>query len=93
MRGARTSCAASHVRVQGITILNRAKYNNDGIDLMGTENVTISDCLLLCEDDAICLQDMFDDAPVRNVVITNCVMSTRWAAIRRVERIAAASGT
>jgi hypothetical protein len=25
---------------------------------------------------------MFDNAPVRNVVITNCVMSTRWAAIR-----------
>lgn len=72
----------SNVRVHGITILNRAKYNNDGIDLMGTENVTISDCILLCEDDAICFQDMFDDAPVRNVVITNCVMSTRWAAIR-----------
>jgi hypothetical protein len=73
---------SSYVRVQGITILNRAKYNNDGIDLMGTEHVTISDCTLLCEDDAICFQDMFDDAPVRNIVITNCVMSTRWAAIR-----------
>ncbi|MHB0958041.1 MAG: glycoside hydrolase family 28 protein [Pirellulaceae bacterium] len=70
------------VRVHRITIMNRAKYNNDGIDLMGTRNVTISDCLLFCEDDAICLQDMFDDAPVRNIVITNCVMSTRWAAVR-----------
>ena len=49
---------------------------------MGSENVTISDCVLLCEDDAICLQDMFDDVPVRNVAITNCVMSTRWAVIR-----------
>jgi len=72
----------SNVRMRGITILNRAKHNNDGIDLMGTENVTISDCVLQCEDDAICFQDMFDDAPVRNIVITNCVMSTRWAAIR-----------
>ncbi len=72
----------SLVRIRGLTIINRAKYNNDGIDLMGTENVTISDCVLLCEDDAICFQDMFDDAPVRNIVITNCVLSTRWAAIR-----------
>ena len=79
------------VRVHGIKIWNRAKYNNDGIDLMSTENVTISDCVLLCEDDAICLQDMSDDAPVRNVAITNCVMSTRWAAIRTGERIAAVS--
>ena len=86
LRNAGAWCAhflrCAHVRIHGITIFNRAKYNNDGIDLMGTENVTISDCILLCEDDAICLQDMFDDAPVRNVVITNCVMSTRWAAIR-----------
>ncbi len=72
----------SDVRVRGITIHNLAKFNNDGIDLMGTENVTISDCLITCEDDAICLQNMFDDAPVRNVVITNCIMSTRWSAIR-----------
>ena len=78
----RTFLALLHVRIHGVTIWNRAKYNNDGIDLMGTENVTISDCLLFCEDDAICFQDMFDDAPVRNITITNCVMSTRWAAIR-----------
>jgi hypothetical protein len=72
----------ANVRVQGVTILNRAKYNNDGIDLMSTQDVMISDCLLLCEDDAICFQDMSDEFPVRNVVVTNCVMSTRWAAIR-----------
>lgn len=86
LRDAGAWCAhflrCSDVRVQGVTIRNLAKFNNDGIDLMGTENVTISDCLITCEDDAICLQDMFDDAPVRNVVITNCVMSTRWSAIR-----------
>ena len=86
LRNAGAWCAhfvrSSNVHIHGITIFNRANYNNDGIDLMNTENVLISDCTLLCEDDAICLQNMSDEHPVRNIVITNCVMSTRWAAIR-----------
>jgi hypothetical protein len=49
---------------------------------MSTERVRISDCTLLCEDDAICFQDMSDERPVQDIVINNCVMSTRWAAIR-----------
>jgi hypothetical protein len=70
------------VRVRGVTIHNRANGNNDGIDLMNTRNVLISDCVLMCEDDCICFQDMSHDSPVENIVITNCLMSTRWAAIR-----------
>lgn len=72
----------SNVRVHGVTILNRANGNNDGIDLMSTENVRISDCTLLCQDDAICFQNMSHEHPVKDVVITNCILSTRWAAIR-----------
>jgi hypothetical protein len=70
------------VRIRGITIDNRVNVNNDGIDLMSTSNVRISDCVLLCGDDAVCFQDMSDDRSVEDVVITNCIMSTRWAAIR-----------
>ena len=86
LRNAGAWCAhflrSSNVRIRGITIFNRANYNNDGIDLMNTQDVLISDCTLLCEDDAICLQNMSHEHPVQNIVITNCVMSTRWAAIR-----------
>jgi hypothetical protein len=74
------SCAG--LRVQGVTIHNRVNHNNDGIDLTNTRNVLISDCTLICEDDAICFQSMSDDEPVQDIVITNCILSTRWAAIR-----------
>jgi hypothetical protein len=70
------------VRIHGISINNRANGNGDGIDLMSTRNVRISDCTLLCEDDAICFQNMSDERAVENIVIDNCIMSTRWAAIR-----------
>ncbi|MGA2865494.1 MAG: glycosyl hydrolase family 28 protein [Verrucomicrobiota bacterium] len=70
------------VRIHGITIHNRANGNGDGIDLMSTRNVRISDCTLLCQDDAICFQNMSDERPTENIVIDNCILSTRWAAIR-----------
>jgi hypothetical protein len=70
------------VRVHGVTIHNRANGNGDGIDLMSTRNVRISDCTLLCQDDAICLQNMSDERPTENIVINNCIISTRWAALR-----------
>jgi polygalacturonase len=73
---------SADVRVRGVTIHNRVNGNNDGIDLMSTERVCISDCTLLCGDDASCFQDMSDERPVQDVMITNCLMSTRWAAIR-----------
>jgi hypothetical protein len=72
----------SHLRIRGVTILNRCNGNNDGIDITGSENVLISDCTILAEDDGICLQNLDDVRPVKNVLITNCIISTRWAAIR-----------
>jgi len=70
------------VQIRGVNIHNRVNQNNDGIDLMSTQNVCISDCTIICQDDAICFQDMSDEDPVRDIVVTNCIMSTRWAAIR-----------
>jgi hypothetical protein len=70
------------LRIHGLAIHNRANVNGDGIDLMSTSNVRISDCTLLCEDDAICFQNMSDERPTENIVIDNCILSTRWAAIR-----------
>lgn len=71
------------VRVTNVTIHNgRLNWNNDGIDLMSTSKVHISDCTIIYGDDAICLQNFSDDYPVEDIVITNCIISTRWAAIR-----------
>ncbi|MHB0998436.1 MAG: glycoside hydrolase family 28 protein [Armatimonadota bacterium] len=70
------------VRVTGINIDNRVNANNDGIDLMSTERVRISDSSIFCLDDAICFQNMSDEHPVQDIVINNCILSTRWAAIR-----------
>ena len=65
------------MRIHGVHIFNRANQNNDGIDLTSCEDVTISDCHVDCGDDAIALKE----GGIR-IVVTNCIISTRWAAFR-----------
>jgi hypothetical protein len=65
------------LRIHGVHLVNRANQNNDGFDLNRCEDVTISDCHLDCGDDAIALQE-----GGCRIVVTNCVISTRWSAVR-----------
>jgi hypothetical protein len=65
------------MRIHAVHLVNRANQNNDGFDLTDCEDVTISDCHIDSGDDAIALK-----SGGRRIVVTNCVISTRWAAFR-----------
>ncbi len=65
------------MRIHGVHLFSRANQNNDGFDLTLCEDVMISDCHIDCGDDAIALKE----GGLR-IVVTNCVISTRWAAVR-----------
>ena len=65
------------MRIHGVHLFSRANQNNDGLDLTLCEDVMISDCHIDCGDDAIALKE----GGLR-IVVTNCVISTRWAAVR-----------
>jgi hypothetical protein len=65
------------MRIHGVHLFNRANQNNDGFDLTLCEDVMISDCHIDSGDDAIALKE----GGLR-IVVTNCIISTRWAAIR-----------
>jgi len=73
---------SSDIQVDGVTVTSRANINGDGMDFDGCQNVRISNCQFDNSDDSICLQGSDPAHPVRNVVITNCLMTSRWAAIR-----------
>jgi hypothetical protein len=65
------------LRIRGVRLHNRANQNNDGFDVCNCEDVTISDCHIDCGDDAIALK-----GGGQRIVVTNCIISTRWAAVR-----------
>lgn len=68
------------VRITGLRIHSHENYNNDGIDI-DSRNVVISDCLIDCDDDAICFKS--DSAAFcENVTVTNCVIATNCNAIK-----------
>ncbi len=72
----------SDIVVDGITISSRVNNNGDGLDFDGCQNVRVSNCAFDTSDDSICLQASRIDKPCRDVVITNCIFTSKWAGIR-----------
>lgn len=70
------------VAVDGITISSLANSNGDGLDFDGCRNVRVSNSTFDTSDDSICLQTSLVEEPCRDVVVTNCNFSSRWAGIR-----------
>jgi len=69
------------VTIRGITVVNHATYNDDGIDLDGCRGAVVSDCKIDSDDDGICLKSTCE-RPCENVTITNCVVCSHCNAIK-----------
>lgn len=69
-------------RIDGVTILNdRDSPNTDGIDLVSSSNIFISNCYIDTGDDAICLKS--DKGKItENIVVTNCILRSDDSAIK-----------
>lgn len=63
--------------MQNIYIHSRVNGNNDGFHFISCEYATVSNCVVLCGDDACA---MFGSC--RNITVTNCFFSTRWSVFR-----------
>lgn len=81
------------VTVTGLSINNNLLIpNNDGIDIISSSNVNVSDCIITCGDDAIVLAGYahhFGDPgfknilkPSQNINVSNCILQSRSSAIR-----------
>jgi hypothetical protein len=73
------------VWIRGIHLFSDLErgVNSDGIDIVSSSNVLISDSVIITADDAICLKTVDLDhresgpiRPVENVVVTNCILGS-----------------
>lgn len=71
-----------NMKVSGVKILSRESGNGDGLDFDGGRDVTISDCYIDAGDDAISLKSTKKDEICERFVISNCILKSKWAAIR-----------
>lgn len=81
------------VKVNKLSINNNLLIpNSDGLDIISSSNVNVSDCIITCGDDAIVLAgyaNHFGDPgfkgilkPSQNINVSNCVLQSRSSAIR-----------
>ena len=68
---------SERVRMEGLYIHNRVYTNNDGFHFISAKYVSVSNCVLLVQDDACALF-----GSCQFVTVTNCVFSTRWSVFR-----------
>ncbi|MEM7109724.1 MAG: glycosyl hydrolase family 28 protein, partial [Bacteroidota bacterium] len=72
---------SDNIKFEGISIINPHQGpNTDGIDIVDSKNVFVSNSYISTGDDAICLKSQKDT--VENVVVTNCVLESDDAAIK-----------
>lgn len=73
--------ACDRVRIRGLRVFNHVSYNNDGLDVDACHDVSVSDCVIDSDDDAIVLKSTLDRA-CENVTVTNCVLSSHANAFK-----------
>ena len=69
------------VNIDGISIHCLEQGNNDGIDV-DARNVTISNCIISCDDDGICLKSDVPGFIPENIVVTNCIIASNCNPIK-----------
>ena len=68
--------------IDSITVDSRAFWNNDGIDIVDCDGVTISNCYIDSADDGICLKSHDPKMVCQNILIRNCTIRTSANAIK-----------
>ncbi|MGM9645570.1 MAG: glycoside hydrolase family 28 protein [Eubacteriales bacterium] len=75
---------SENIMIDSIYVDNHPRIpNNDGIHCTASKNITVKDSIFLCGDDcfaATCITN--PDRVCENITISNCLMSSRSAAIR-----------
>jgi hypothetical protein len=68
-----------NLKLHRVNVFNQIQ---DGFNIQSCEDISISDCHLKCGDDAIALTTDDAHSPLKNCVVTNCLLSSRWAGVR-----------
>jgi hypothetical protein len=68
--------------LNNLNILNRAYWNNDGIDITDSKNVNIIGCDINAADDGICLKSYYPGHYNDSIYISDCTIRSSASAIK-----------
>jgi polygalacturonase len=70
------------ITVTGVKFYSRVNGNGDALNFDGCTRIRVSNCSFDNSDDCICLQASRTDKPCQDIVISNCIFTSRFAGIR-----------
>ncbi len=73
-------CTLLHI--DSITVDSRAFWNNDGLDIVDCDSVTIANSYIDAADDGICLKSHDAKKVCQNIAVRNCVIRSSASAIK-----------
>ena len=71
-----------NLKLSQLNILNRAYWNNDGIDVTDCRHVRISDCLVDAADDGICLKSHHPESCNYDIEVARCDIRSSASAVK-----------
>ncbi len=79
-----TFSCSSDIQVRGVRVENNMQVpNNDGMHFSGSRNIVVSDCIIRGGDDSLAFTGITNpDSVCENIVVTNCVLTSRSAGVR-----------
>jgi Glycosyl hydrolases family 28 len=70
------------LRIDSVTVDSRAFWNNDGIDVVDCDSVSITNSYIDAADDGICLKSHDATKICQNILIRNCTIRSSASAIK-----------
>lgn len=67
--------------VENVTIDSRVNENNDGIDIDSSRNITVRNCRIFTDDDAVCIKAARRE-PSEDIHVHDCELSTECGALK-----------
>lgn len=68
--------------LDGLTVINRSYWNNDGMDITDCVNVRVTNCDVDSADDGICLKSYYPGYTNDSIYIANCKIRSSASAIK-----------
>ena len=72
----------SNVKLDHLTVISRAYWNNDGMDISDSKNVRITNCDINSADDGICLKSYHTGHFSDSIYIANCTIRSSASAVK-----------
>jgi polygalacturonase len=71
-----------NLRADSITVDSRAFWNNDGMDIVDCDSVSITNSYIDAADDGVCLKSHDPNSVCQNVLVRNCTIRSSASAIK-----------